>query len=82
MIMDQRDTVPVPPYVVSGNVLLLLGKKYSPPFKISAIGPMTVCNELDDSKEITIYRRYVNAFGLGWRSKRQAATRPMRCSNR
>lgn len=51
----------------SGNVLLLQGKKYSPPFKISAIGPVGGMKKaLDDSKEVSIYRQYVSAFGLGW----------------
>lgn len=51
----------------SGNVLLLQGKKYSPPFKISAIGPVDGMKKaLDDSKEVSIYRQYVSAFGLGW----------------
>ena len=56
----------------SGNVLLLQGKKYSPPFKISAIGPVDSMQQaLDDSKEITIYRQYVNAFGLGWKVEKK-----------
>ena len=51
----------------SGNVLLLQGKKYSPPFKISAIGPVgEIRKALDDSTEVSIYRQYVSAFGLGW----------------
>ena len=51
----------------SGNVLLLQGKKYSPPFKISAIGPVGEMRKaLDDSTEVSIYRQYVSAFGLGW----------------
>lgn len=51
----------------SGNVLLLQGKKYSPPFKISAIGPVEDMRKaLDDSEEVSIYKQYVSAFGLGW----------------
>ncbi|MFR2314346.1 MAG: DUF881 domain-containing protein [Bifidobacterium sp.] len=51
----------------SGNVLLLQGKKYSPPFTISAIGPVdNMKKALDDSQDVTIYRQYVSAFGLGW----------------
>ena len=51
----------------SGNVLLLQGKKYSPPFKISAIGPVEGMRKaLDDSEEVSIYKQYVSAFGLGW----------------
>ena len=51
----------------SGNVLLLQGKKYSPPFKISAIGSVEGMRKaLDDSEEVSIYKQYVSAFGLGW----------------
>ena len=70
----------------SGNVLLLQGKKYSPPFKISAIGPVEGMRKaLDDSEEVSIYKQYVSAFGLGFRSTRKRhciSTRPTRCSSR
>ncbi len=66
MIMDQR-VLFNSAVRCSGNVLLLQGKKYSPPFKISAIGPVdSMKKALDDSKEVGIYRQYVSAFGLGW----------------
>ncbi len=71
MIMDQR-VLFSSAVRCSGNVLLLQGKKYSPPFKISAIGPVDSMQQaLDDSKEITIYRQYVNAFGLGWKVEKK-----------
>ena len=66
MIMDQR-VLFNSAVRCSGNVLLLQGKKYSPPFTISAIGPVeTMKKALDNSQEVTIYRQYVSAFGLGW----------------
>ena len=66
MIMDQR-VLFNSAVRCSGNVLLLQGKKYSPPFTISAIGPVDEMKQaLDDSKDVTIYRQYVSAFGLGW----------------
>ncbi|MCI1634878.1 DUF881 domain-containing protein [Bifidobacterium sp.] len=50
-----------------GNVLLLQGKKYSPPYKISAIGPTDqMTTALDNSKAIQIYKGYVKTIGLGW----------------
>ena len=66
MIMDQR-VLFNSAVICSGNVLSLHGKKYSPPFTISAIGPVeTMKKALDNSQEVTIYRQYVSAFGLGW----------------
>ena len=66
MIMDQR-VLFNSAVRCSGNVLLLQGKKYSPPFTISAIGPVdNMKKALDDSQDVTIYRQYVSAFGLGW----------------
>ncbi|KFI82838.1 DUF881 domain-containing protein [Bifidobacterium psychraerophilum] len=50
-----------------GNVLLLQGKKYSPPYKVSAIGPtQQMTDALDDSRTIQIYKGYVTSIGLGW----------------
>ncbi|ETY70484.1 DUF881 domain-containing protein [Bifidobacterium moukalabense] len=71
MIMDQR-VLFNSAVRCSGNVLLLQGKKYSPPFKISAIGPVDRMQQaLNDSKEIAIYRQYVSAFGLGWKVEKK-----------
>ena len=56
----------------SGNVVSLHGKKYSPPFTITAIGPQDrLVQALDDSRQIGIYREYVSAFGLGWKVERR-----------
>ncbi len=67
MIMDQR-VLFNSAVRCSGNVLLLQGKKYSPPFTISAIGSVDdMLKALDESSEVTIYRQYVSAFGLGWK---------------
>ena len=62
MIMDQR-VLFSSAVRCSGNVLLLQGKKYSPVDSMQ--------QALDDSKEITIYRQYVNAFGLGWKVEKK-----------
>jgi uncharacterized protein YlxW (UPF0749 family) len=51
----------------AGNVLVLQGKQYSPPYTISAIGdPQTLSDALDSSPGIQIYKQYVRAYGLGW----------------
>ncbi|WP_101621866.1 DUF881 domain-containing protein [Bifidobacterium parmae] len=58
--------------ICSGNVVSLHGKKYSPPFTISAIGdPDELVKALDDSPAIEIYKQYVSAFGLGWKVERK-----------
>lgn len=65
-IMDQR-VLSTSAIICSGNVLLLQGRKYSPPFTISAIGPPTLMIQaLDDSRAVQIYRQYVDAYGLGY----------------
>ncbi|MCI1637422.1 MAG: DUF881 domain-containing protein [Bifidobacterium crudilactis] len=65
-IQDQR-VLPTTAVRCVGNVLLLQGKKYSPPYKVSAIGPtQQMTAALDDSRTIQIYKRYVNTIGLGW----------------
>lgn len=66
MIMDQR-VLFNSAVICSGNVLSLHGKKYSPPFTISAIGDAEKLRAaLDDSKAITILKEYVSAFGIGY----------------
>ena len=48
-----------------GNVLILQGGVYSPPYVIKAIGdPNRLKSSLDASPEVSIYREYVNRFGL------------------
>ncbi|MEE1295446.1 MAG: DUF881 domain-containing protein [Bifidobacterium sp.] len=68
-IMDQR-VLPNSAVICSGTLLLLQGRKYSPPFTISAIGPTTsMIAALNASPAITIYKQYVDAFGLGYNVK-------------
>lgn len=66
MIQDQR-VLFSSAVICSGNVLLLQGKQYSPPYTISAIGPVDrMLEALDESSAVQIYQEYVSAFGLGW----------------
>ena len=66
MIQDQR-VLPTTAVRCKGNVLLLQGKSYAPPFTVSAIGPIDgMKTALDESKTIQIYKEYVDSIGLGW----------------
>ncbi len=50
-----------------GNVLLIDGRQYSPPYVIDAIGdPDVLQRALDESPQVQVYLQYVNAVGLGW----------------
>ena len=71
MLMDQR-VLFNSAVICSGNVISLHGKKYSPPFTISAIGdPDKLTQALNDSSTIKIYKQYVSSFGLGWKVERK-----------
>ncbi|MFC0532842.1 DUF881 domain-containing protein [Phytohabitans kaempferiae] len=51
-----------------GNTLLLHGRVYSPPFRITAIGdPAKLRGALDDSDGVQLFRDLVDHFGLGYR---------------
>ena len=50
-----------------GNTVVLHGVPYAPPYVIEAIGDReSLQRGLDESKAITIYRQYVDAYGLGY----------------
>ena len=50
-----------------GNVLLLHGQHYSPPYVVEAIGDPDLLREaLLDSPSVQTYLDYVDAVGLGW----------------
>ncbi|BDR53938.1 membrane protein [Bombiscardovia apis] len=69
-IQDQR-VLPTTAVRCVGNVLLLHGRKYSPPFTIAAIGPVNkMTAALDDSPSVRIYKEYVATLGLGWKLER------------
>ncbi|WP_018142798.1 DUF881 domain-containing protein [Alloscardovia criceti] len=65
-IQDQR-LQPTSAIKCIGNVLLLNGKQYAPPYKISAIGDITeLTATINSSETVQIYKQYVEADGLGW----------------
>lgn len=66
MIMDQR-IVSTSAVRCVGNVLVLQGRTYSPPYTISAIGdPAALRAALTASSALSIYQQYVAAYGLGY----------------
>ena len=72
MIQDQR-VLFNSAVICVGNVLMLQGKQYSPPYTISAIGPTEdMIDALADSQAVQVYQEYVSAFGLGWHVETKA----------
>ncbi len=66
-VMDQR-LISTSAVRCVGNTLILQGRVYSPPYKITAIGdPGRLQRALADSKAIQTYMVYVNVYGLGWK---------------
>ena len=50
-----------------GNVLLLHGRHYSPPYVVQAIGdPERLEQALGESRAVQVYLDYVETVGLGW----------------
>lgn len=50
-----------------GNVILVDGTSYSPPYVIQAIGdPATLRATVTENPRMVIYQAYVTKYGLGW----------------
>jgi uncharacterized protein YlxW (UPF0749 family) len=65
-IMDRRITNASAVRCV-GNVIILDGQVYSPPFTITAVGdPDRLSDALDDSEQVSIYREWAAYIGLGF----------------
>ncbi|GAA1012534.1 MULTISPECIES: DUF881 domain-containing protein [Streptomyces] len=66
-VMDQR-LISTSAVRCVGNTLILQGRVYSPPYKITAVGdPEKLRKALADSPAIQNYMVYVNVYGLGWK---------------
>jgi uncharacterized protein YlxW (UPF0749 family) len=53
-----------------GNTLILQGRVYAPPYRITAIGDVERLQRgLDGDPSVAIYKQYVDAVGLGWSAK-------------
>ena len=66
-VMDQR-IISTSAIRCVGNTLLLQGRVYSPPFKITAIGDVNKLQAgLDTEPGVQVYRQYVAKLNLGWK---------------
>ncbi|MEV0638137.1 DUF881 domain-containing protein [Streptomyces sp. NPDC050619] len=76
-IMDQR-LISTSAVRCVGNTLILQGRVYSPPYKVTAVGdPDRLRKALTASPTIQNYMVYVNVYGLGWKvTERGAVTLP------
>lgn len=67
MTLQNQRVVSTTAFRCVGNVLLLHGRTYSPPYVVRAIGdPVKLRAALADSPAIQTYLDYVDAVGLGW----------------
>ncbi|MGA5128499.1 DUF881 domain-containing protein [Streptomyces olivoreticuli] len=76
-VMDQR-LISTSAVRCVGNTLILQGRVYSPPYKVTAVGDRgTLRKALDSSPSIQNYLQYVAAYGLGWKvDQHDAVTLP------
>ncbi|MFE4540412.1 DUF881 domain-containing protein [Streptomyces scopuliridis] len=66
-VMDQR-LISTSAVRCVGNTLILQGRVYSPPYKITAVGDQGKLRKaLADSPAVQNYQLYVKAYGLGWK---------------
>jgi uncharacterized protein YlxW (UPF0749 family) len=69
MIQDQR-VISTSAVRCVGNTLILQGRVYAPPYRITAIGDVERLQRgLDGDPSVAIYKQYVDAVGLGWSAK-------------
>jgi uncharacterized protein YlxW (UPF0749 family) len=74
-IMDQR-VITTSAVRCVGNTLILQGRVYSPPFRITAIGdPQRLRDALDSSPGVQLYRYYADTFGLGYEVEQRTGVR-------
>ncbi|NED14867.1 DUF881 domain-containing protein [Streptomyces sp. SID9124] len=72
-VMDQR-LISTSAVRCVGNTLILQGRVYSPPYKITAVGDTGALRRaLDASPAIQNYLLYVKAYGLGWKVDEQGS---------
>jgi uncharacterized protein YlxW (UPF0749 family) len=72
-VMDQR-LISTSAVRCVGNTLILQGRVYSPPYKITAVGdPDKLQKPLAEAPAIQNYMVYVNVYGLGWKVEEDGA---------
>ncbi|MFI1964414.1 DUF881 domain-containing protein [Streptomyces pathocidini] len=76
-VMDQR-LISTSAVRCVGNTLILQGRVYSPPYKVTAVGDTDRLQQaLAESPTIQNYMSYVEAYGLGWKvDPHEAVTLP------
>ncbi len=76
-VMDQR-LISTSAVRCVGNTLILQGRVYSPPYKVTAVGDAGKLKQaLNSSTAIQNYLLYVKAYGLGWKvDENEAVTLP------
>ncbi|MBO8187212.1 DUF881 domain-containing protein [Streptomyces spirodelae] len=76
-VMDQR-LISTSAVRCVGNTLILQGRVYSPPYKVTAVGDREkLRTALDKAPAIQNYLEYVDAYGLGWKvEEHEALTLP------
>ncbi|MFI5616062.1 DUF881 domain-containing protein [Streptomyces sp. NPDC051567] len=76
-VMDQR-LISTSAVRCVGNTLILQGRVYSPPYKVTAVGdPGVLRKALAASTALQNYQLYVDAYGLGWKvDEHRALTLP------
>lgn len=68
-LMDQR-VISTSAVRCVGSTLRLQGRVYSPPYTIRAVGDTgALLRALEESRDVQIYREYVDAYGLGWSTR-------------
>jgi len=73
-VMDQR-LISTSAVRCVGNTLILQGRVYSPPYKVTAVGdPKRLKKALSESPAIRNYMVYVNVYGLGWKVEDEGET--------
>lgn len=73
MLMDQR-VISTSAVRCVGNVLILQGRVYSPPYVIRAVGNQQQMRaSLERSNALRIYRQYVDVLGLGYQVSSQSS---------
>jgi uncharacterized protein YlxW (UPF0749 family) len=74
-IMDQR-VIATSAVRCVGNTLILQGRVYAPPFRITAVGdPDRLTRALGDEPGVNAYREWSKAVGLGYQVDREEAVR-------
>lgn len=73
MTLQGQRVTPLSAFRCVGNVLLLHGQVYSPPYVVEAIGDQDrLTAALENSRAIEIYKQYVSAIGLGWKLEQKS----------